>query len=95
METVTLLTQNYVDQMFKRLLDEIGDLKTELKTVQTNKDEVYYRNEDLKRIFKISENTIIKYRESNFIPYTTFGKIFVYPISQVNKILKNNANYIM
>ncbi|TRX33203.1 DNA-binding protein [Flavobacterium sp. ZT3R18] len=51
----------------------------------------YYRNEDLKRIFGLSNNTIIKYRQTGILPYTKLGDIYMYEVSKIEKILKENG----
>lgn len=50
----------------------------------------YYRNEDLKRIFGLSNNTIIKYRQTGVLPYTKLGDIFLYDSSRIDQILRDN-----
>jgi hypothetical protein len=60
--------------------------KKEVKPVQSK----YYRNQDLKKIFGLSSNTIIKYRETGILPYTKLGDIFLYDVKQIEKILIQN-----
>jgi hypothetical protein len=50
----------------------------------------YYRNEDLKKIFGLSSNTIIKYRQTGILPYTKLGDIFLYEARKIDKILHDN-----
>jgi len=52
----------------------------------------YYRNEDLKKIFGLSPNTIIKYRQTGILPYSKLGEIFLYDSSQIEKILEENKS---
>ena len=51
---------------------------------------MYYRNADLKTIFGLSSNTIIKYRDTGILPYTMLGEIYLYDIASIESILKNN-----
>lgn len=51
----------------------------------------YYRNEDLKELFGLSSNTIIKYRQNGTIPFTRLGDIFLYEAGKINQILKDNT----
>ena len=51
----------------------------------------YYRNEDLKRIFRLSNNTIIKYRQTGILPYTKLGDIYLYEATKIEKILSENG----
>ena len=57
------------------------DVKTTLR---------YYRNEDLKKIFGLSNNTIIKYRQTGILPYTKLGDIFLYEAAKIEKLLDEN-----
>ena len=50
----------------------------------------YYRNDDLKRLFGLSNNTIIKYRETGILPYTKLGDIYLYDTLELDKILTLN-----
>lgn len=52
----------------------------------------YYRNEDLKKMFGLSNNTIIKYRQTGILPYTKLGDIFLYDSEVIDKILKSNGS---
>jgi len=51
----------------------------------------YFRNEDLKKIFGLSNNTIIKYRQSGILPYTKLGDIYLYDAAKIEKILNENG----
>jgi hypothetical protein len=50
----------------------------------------YYRNEDLKKMFGLSNNTIIKYRQTGILPFTKLGDIFLYDATKIDKILHEN-----
>ena len=50
----------------------------------------FYRNADLKAIFGLSSNTIIKYRDTGILPYTMLGEIYLYDIVCIESILNNN-----
>lgn len=78
----------------KQLLDPV---LMRLETIDTKIDAkaklvkpLYYRNEDLKRIFGLSNNTIIKYRQTGVLPYTKLGDIFLYDSSRIDQILRDN-----
>ena len=51
----------------------------------------YYRNKDLKKNFGLSNNTIVKYRQTGILPYTKMGDIFLYEASKIEKILNENG----
>ncbi len=50
----------------------------------------YYRNADLKAIFGLSSNTIIKYRDTGILPFTMLGEIYLYDITSIDEILNSN-----
>lgn len=66
------------------LANSLGDAK---KAKSQNK---YYRNSDLKAMFGLSNNTIIKYRETGTLPYTKLGDVYLYEVKMIEQILKNN-----
>jgi hypothetical protein len=78
----------------KQLLDplhvRLEKIDCKLKGHETKPGIRYYRNEDLKRIFGLSNNTIIKYRQTGILPYTKLGDIFLYKASKIDDILQEN-----
>ena len=57
---------------------------------KTNNTLKYYRNNDLKQLFGLSNNTIIKYRETGILPFTRLGDIYLYEVSSIEQILNHN-----
>lgn len=51
----------------------------------------YYRNYDLKQLFGLSNNTIIKYRETGILPFTKLGDIYLYEVKSIDRILIENT----
>lgn len=51
----------------------------------------YYRNKDLRKVFGLSSNTIIKYRDNGILPYTILGDIYLYPATEIEKILNKHS----
>lgn len=80
----------------KKLLEPIyGRLESiETSIIQSpqkfNNSTKYYRNNDLKKLFGLSNNTIIKYRETGVLPYTKLGDIYLYEVKSIDKILLEN-----
>ena len=52
----------------------------------------YYRNEDLKKMFGLSSNTIVKYRQEGILPFTRLGDIILYDAAKIAKILKDRSD---
>ena len=86
-EMITILKKVLLPLYSK--LDEI-----EVKLVSSNKNKFpqYYRNEDLKKVFGFSSNTIVKYRQTGILPYTKMGDIFLYEASKIEKLLNKNVH---
>jgi hypothetical protein len=78
----------------KKLLDPIlirlDNIDSKVPDKKASAPLKYYRNEDLKRLFGLSNNTIIKYRESGILPFTKLGEIYLYEVSKIEKVLTEN-----
>ncbi|MFH7012421.1 helix-turn-helix domain-containing protein [Flavobacterium sp. FlaQc-52] len=79
---------------FKNLLDPLYSKLERMDVIllKQNLKPKYYRNDDLKTIFGLSSNTIIKYRQTGILPYTKLGDIFLYDARKIDKILEENEN---
>lgn len=78
--------KNIIDPLMVKL--EVIDSKiSKGKTLRP----AYYRNEDLKNIFGLSNNTIIKYRQTGILPYTKLGDIFLYDSVKIEETLRGNS----
>jgi hypothetical protein len=78
--------KNIIDPLMVKL--EVIDSKiSKGKTLRP----AYYRNEDLKKIFGLSNNTIVKYRQTGILPYTKLGDIFLYDSVKIDEILRENS----
>jgi hypothetical protein len=76
-----------IEPLFLRMQQIEEKLQQIPKMVQPSK---YYRNNDLKQLFGLSNNTIIKYRENGTLPYTKLGDVYLYDKMLITKILKQN-----
>lgn len=82
----TMKVKQLIDPVILRLE------KIDSKISGENIRPVYYRNEDLKKIFGLSSNTIVKYRQTGILPFTKLGDIFLYDAIEIEKILQCNAS---
>jgi hypothetical protein len=91
MEQVTMPTLEGIKRLVEPLhvrLQQIEDSLQRLpKMAQPLK---YYRNNDIKRLFGFSNNTIIKYRDNGTLPFTKFGEVYLYEAKVIDKILEDN-----
>lgn len=80
-----------IEQLMEPVLLRLETIDSKISQGKTLRPE-YYRNEDLKKIFGLSNNTIIKYRQTGILPYTKLGDIFLYDSVKIDKILKSNES---
>lgn len=82
-------------QAIKQLLEPIQQrldlIDAKLSTSDKPPSKKYYRNSDIKELFGISSNTIIKYRETGVLPHTHLGEVYLYDVKKIEAILKQNA----
>jgi len=79
--------QLLLEPIYERLANIESSLKSKPQKAIPMK---YYRNADLKAIFGLSSNTIIKYRDTGILPYTRLGEVYLYDIASIESILYNN-----
>ncbi|WP_405226370.1 DNA-binding protein [Dokdonia sp. Asnod1-B02] len=87
---VSIIPFGELRKLFLPLHDKLSQLETKLDKTSSNPVKEYYRNKDFKLLFGISQNTIIKYRNNGYIPFTTIGDAYLYPVKKIYKILYEN-----
>lgn len=80
-----------MQELIKPVVARLEKIDSKISQGKVLKPE-YYRNEDLKKMFGLSNNTIIKYRQTGILPYTKLGEIFLYDSGKIDKILKSNES---
>ena len=91
-EELRIPTIQSIQMLLEPIKNRLSDIEQYLRPNQeTNSPKGYYRNTDLKRLFGLSSNTIIKYRETGVLPYTSIGDIYYYEIKIIENILKRNS----
>jgi len=91
-EEIVISTVGSIKKLLEPIYARLENIDSSIKNQVSGKTErkQYYRNQDLKTIFGLSNNTIIKYRETGILPYTKLGDIFLYDIKVIDKILNSN-----
>ena len=80
-----------IKQLIDPLIERLERIENGIKNKPNSSDKIkYYRNQDLKVIFGLSNNTIIKYRETGVLPYTRLGDIYLYEKATIERILNDN-----
>ena len=76
---------------FEPLFERLERIENGIKQKPNSSEKIkYFRNQDLKEIFGLSNNTIIKYRETGVLPYTKLGDIYLYEKTTIERILNDN-----
>ena len=90
-QEIIIPTIKAIENLLEPILLKLDSIKNCTPQVTLNsKTNKYYRNSDLRNLFSISPNTIIKYRETGVLPYTKLGDVYLYEVKAINDILNNN-----
>lgn len=90
-EEIKIPTVGTIKLLLEPIHSRLESIEFDLKKqFQKNKPKKYYRNIDLKNLFGLSSNTIIKYRETGILPYTRLGDIYLYEVTTIETILTLN-----
>ncbi|GAA4281971.1 helix-turn-helix domain-containing protein [Gaetbulibacter aestuarii] len=90
-EEIVIPSVGAIKNLLEPIMMKLEHLDSVIKeNPSPSKRKKYYRNADLKSIFGISPNTIIKYRETGVLPYTKLGDIYLYEVKEIDAILNDN-----
>ena len=90
-----LLSTDKLQNLLTPVINKLEVIEKKFNKNTSTHNIAYYRNKDLKENFGLSPNTIIKYRESGLIPYTTIGDVYLYPVVLLTEELKKNSNWCL
>jgi hypothetical protein len=80
-----------IQLLLEPIVVKLQNLEIELRKLpKKSQTSNYYRNHDLKQLFGLSNNTIIKYRENGTLPFTRLGDVYLYNVNDIDNILKQN-----
>lgn len=86
----TIPSISAIKKLLEPIIVRLDNIDGKVQNKAVSSSPKYYRNEDLKRLLGLSNNTIIKYRETGILPFTKLGEIYLYEVVQIEKILKDN-----
>lgn len=90
-EELRIPTVRSIQMLLEPIYERLGNIEASLKSkIEKSKTNRFYRNSDLKALFGLSPNTIIKYRETGVIPFTRLGDVYLYEATLIERILDNN-----
>ena len=92
-EEIQMPTVRGIQLLLEPIVVKLQNLENELqklpKKVQPSK---YYRARDLKELFGLTNNTIIKYRNDGTLPFTLLGGVYLYDANAINEMLEQNKS---
>lgn len=89
---IKIATEATIRRLLEPIYESLNQISSEIMNRQFNAQKpIYYRNNDLKEIYKLSSNTIVKYRETGVLPYTKLGDIYLYEVKAIDAIIKENT----
>ena len=82
-----------IQLLLEPIVVKLQNLENELqklpKKVQPSK---YYRAKDLKELFGLTNNTIIKYRDNGTLPFTFLCGVYLYDAKAIDEMLEQNKS---
>jgi hypothetical protein len=81
--------RSLIEPLYQRLQHIEGELQKLPKKARPSK---YYRARDLKELFGLTNNTIIKYRDNGILPYTLLGGVYLYDAKAIDEMLEQNKS---
>lgn len=94
METteIKLPTMSSIKLLIEPIFERLKNIELAINSKQLKEtgSKEYYRNADLKNLFGLSPNTIIKYRDTGVIPFTRLGDVYLYEAILIQQILEKN-----
>jgi hypothetical protein len=93
LEEIQIPSVRGIQLLLEPIVVKLQNLENELqklpKKVQPSK---YYRAKDLKELFGLTNNTIIKYRNDGILPYTLLGGVYLYDAKAIDEMLEQNKS---
>ena len=97
MDELNLATISGIRKIVEPLHERLKSLELTLaaslrETKKVKSQHEYYRNSDLKKLFGLTNNTIIKYRNDGTLPFTLLGGVYLYDANAIDKMLEQNKS---
>ena len=97
MDELNLPTISGIRKIVEPLHERLKSLELTLaaslrETKKVKSKHEYYRNSDLKKMFGLTNNTIIKYRDNGILPYTLLGGVYLYDAKAIDEMLEQNKS---
>ena len=91
-QEIKIPTVNNIKYLLEPIFKQLEHIDMQISKNKSSINSIkYYRNNDLKQLFGLSNNTIIKYRETGVLPYTKLGEVYLYDVKVIDSIIKENT----
>ena len=78
-------------ELQEKALAALDRIETMIETLPSHLNaETYLTSEEVRNLFGLSQRSLQTYRDERIIPYTVLGGKFLYPMSEITKILEKN-----
>jgi len=82
-----------IQLLLEPIVVKLQNLENELqKLPKKARPSKYYRARDLKELFGLTNNTIIKYRDNGTLPFTLLGGVYLYDAKAIDDMLEQNKS---
>lgn len=93
MEQISIPTLESIKGLIEPLYQRMHNFESELQKMPKKRQiSKYYRAKDLKELFGLTNNTIIKYRDNGTLPYTLLGGVYLYDAKAIDEMLEQNKS---
>ena len=92
-EEIQIPSVRSIKLLLEPIVVKLQNLENELqKLPKKARPSKYYRARDLKELFGLTNNTIIKYRNDGILPYTLLGGVYLYDAKAIDEMLEQNKS---
>ena len=78
-------------ELQEKALEALDRIEAMIETLPSHLNaESYLTSEEVRNLFGLSQRSLQTYRDERIIPYTVLGGKFLYPMSEIAKILEKN-----
>lgn len=93
MEQISIPTLESIKGLIEPLYQRMQNIESELQKMPKKRQmSKYYRAKDLKELFGLTNNTIIKYRNDGTLPFTLLGGVYLYDANAIDEMLEQNKS---
>jgi hypothetical protein len=92
-EEIQIPTVRSIQLLLEPIVIKLQNLENEVQKLPKKAlPSKYYRARDLKELFGLTNNTIIKYRNDGILPYTLLGGVYLYDAKAIDEMLEQNKS---